>query len=91
MNYTVSVDFPTLATLEPEKARTVLAKLIAEHDGRPTRIAEAAEISHTALKRWIDKLGLRETIEEVRAERGLPPARTAARAARGQLEVADPE
>lgn len=60
--------------LDPEKGARDLMALFRKHKGMPTAVAEAAEVAHSTVKRWVASLDLRADIDDLRAEYGLPPA-----------------
>jgi len=65
--------------VDPAEGSRQLMDLFAAHKGVVTDVAAAVDdghgVSHSTLKRWIEKLELREVIDELRTSQfGLKPA-----------------
>jgi DNA-binding MarR family transcriptional regulator len=78
--FKVQVGIGDLIRLDRSKGAAALMAVFRKHDGKLVETAEAIGIDHATLKRWVVKLGIRGLVERLRAERGLPVARTVHRA-----------
>jgi DNA-binding NtrC family response regulator len=57
----------------PEEARNQIRAAVREHDGNVTHAADALEISHRMMLRWIVDLGIQRDIDLIRKELGKEP------------------